>query len=1170
MNLSNISLGFSLLMLVSCNEIVGGPSSTTEGHKQIEVTYAEMDQGSPGPQREVANVRGELLNASMMAVEESFLRYEASTKTSKLDPLINDLPDGGNSRSGTPPTPTLPSGNFGQLGMGLISPPSPRFFGNRDKNAMAPIQNDEYTVPMLPPHNTSNDGRIAFNPEVSWNGEFYLNVPEKLTNVSLLDAGAGVALMADNGRPFGVSGMETCIRHGLPVTVINGAPHGVADGVTIVPGWEHGCVSPGNVTQMPEGNPRNVSIQKVWMWPRPNNSDITIWSQTYADQGWSPAGHYGICDPGAAPNVPNPSACTHNGQRADCYTLDVIVPMLQRQFPQPYQNTPSAFRMKSMRFMVKVARPKTSQSQIVQVSKIPYPEGEMLRWTQTIEHRSGPTLQGVGAPGLAEGIGSFFEPIFTADGKLFVGRIGGSPLKWSRNDGINRTYNDNTTEANRYLYDIVYASIPANASPCDIRALTPLRPITYAPKDPEVKHRYPFAFKPFRDATGRLLADDADPGLTYPWIDRMGKNLFFTSMSVPLHFEDTNADDSHVAGRAMFPTRCVGGSPLTREGVLIGPHKERCRFLFKTMEDMLRDTTIGGGKNGVGAMGSWTNGKVVLFDGNINPIDFALMDADALQREIALYRDGRSNVFVRVGASIVTGMREKNHQFNINLIQSIENLFNYRFTARPKIPRDVVWTMTTGRGIDEVVFDDYVDPNVLIYSDMTPAIEILRHSSGRWNDLHYRNGITYQGWYRNAKPNGQIKLQNAATGFGGKFNPPAAGIVSGVARAEPVALGGYRGKGFWLSGANQISYPVPDQPALAGEQWSYMLFLDNRQGNRVPGRLLTFPNGSRVEMFSNSELNFLHSDGSIIRQITIPENLRTPWTHLAFSVETLFIIRGGIAEGEPGPMPEIQPVIAGGEQTRVIDSRSTIPRPVVKVPYKRVSVYWNGHLLQQFDANGTYRNAFHMQAGDLILGSQSMGFRGWIDEFKVISRALNPEEYCNHAYGTMVGVAPSANLWATAASYPAESHSRVRQLLSTLGAPASTLRDHYACYTNLATSELIHVEKVPANTVAVRKHFLHHEGQVVWNRPRPDSTGNQFCISCHLDGGDMGMAFGMAALTPGPVPAHADPRRQPLAPPSRVWGIIPSGFPGAGFPAGPQGFLLDNYIFPVPRTTSGQ
>src|SRR5690606_10160938 len=96
------------------------------------------------------------------------------------------------------------------------------------------------------------------------------------------------------------------------------------------------------------------------------------------------------------------------------------------------------------------------------------------------------------------------------------------------------------------------------------------------------------------------------------------------------------------------------------------------------------------------------------------------------------------------------------------------------------------------------------------------------------------------------------------------------------------------------------------------------------------------------------------------------------------------------------------------------------------------------------------------------------------------------------------------------------------------------------------------------------------EGPLRAGAPRPDSSSNAFCLSCHTDQGRGGLTI--AALVGDPnVLAEHDHRRQPSQPPRRVFGNVPAGWipPGHG-PGSPaqalqapaEGVLIDPGVLP--------
>ncbi len=89
--------------------------------------------------------------------------------------------------------------------------------------------------------------------------------------------------------------------------------------------------------------------------------------------------------------------------------------------------------------------------------------------------------------------------------------------------------------------------------------------------------------------------------------------------------------------------------------------------------------------------------------------------------------------------------------------------------------------------------------------------------------------------------------------------------------------------------------------------------------------------------------------------------------------------------------------------------------------------------------------------------------------------------------------------------------------------------------------------------------------------PRPDSSDNDFCLSCHHEEGQGGLSIDALELDAATVAEH-DLRRQPTQPPRRVFGNIPADWipPGAG-PGGPsealvappEGLLIDPWVLPA-------
>ncbi|MDX1696112.1 MAG: hypothetical protein R3208_20265, partial [Ketobacteraceae bacterium] len=280
------------------------------------------------------------------------------------------------------------------------------------------------------------------------------------------------------------------------------------------------------------------------------------------------------------------------------------------------------------------------------------------------------------------------EPAVTRDGRLLTGRQSLFPRAWT---------NPNTGKTRIGAWDLAYSVLPEDAEPCDVTGWTRFHPISHAPYDPEMKGRYGLAAYPFRDAHGQIIPDGADVAGTYPWVDRDGANVFMAGVIGRL------ADQSETK----YPRRCV---------------KEGCEK-FEQPYDRDRGYMVGG---------LWTRGKFVHLDAMINNQDWAVGVRSESHYWVDLYRDETgADVPVRFGAGRFSpgpdaGPMPPGYTGNANILDSIENLFNYHEHAKPISGGDVVWIMGTGVATDEIVFDDYMDHNAFIVSNMQASITPLR------------------------------------------------------------------------------------------------------------------------------------------------------------------------------------------------------------------------------------------------------------------------------------------------------------------------------------------------------------------------------------------------------------------------------------------------------------
>ena len=194
------------------------------------------------------------------------------------------------------------------------------------------------------------------------------------------------------------------------------------------------------------------------------------------------------------------------------------------------------------------------------------------------------------------------------------------------------------------------------------------------------------------------------------------------------------------------------------------------------------------------------------------------------------------------------------------------------------------------------------------------------------------------------------------------------------------------------------------------------------------------------------------------------------------------------------------------------------------------------------------------------------GARGWIDNFVVFAHDLNPELACNQAKGTLVALGPEveAGLLEGAGAYPQWAHAEI-------AASADSEAELFACVHDYARDYGAHLDALPAGSSSVREAINFPEGPIRAGAPRPDSTTNAFCLSCHSEQGRGGLGLDALSYEPDLL-AEDDPRRQPSQPPRRVFGNIPGGWipagEGPGSPAQPsqappEGAVIDHWVLPA-------
>jgi len=783
----------------------------------------------------------------------------------------------------------------------------------------------------------------------------------------------------------------------------------------------------------------------------------------------------------------NPYACGSGGQD-DCYDLTLIGTAVTEGFDTSAQvgvdggvrsqvlpALEANDRLFSRQITVRVAQPKTRDARIAAVSV-------------SAGYQVAPIRQGV-----------LFEPITPADGRLLIARRGGLPLVW-KHSGSGRMIAGN--------YETVYSVAPANASPCDVTQWGDLYPISHAPFDPRVKDRYLFARYPFRDPMGNYIPDGMDIKGTYPWIDKDAKVL-------SLMISDANLfGGGYLFPKERYASRCV------HAGCTRGDR------------DATNDLTYA-------VIGGWSKGKMVVIDNLLNFGDFRLTLSNALYLDLyqpgsALAATQNRSASVELGGTRSLSHSEPNSlialtdawgnpvlgrdgqpQFhlikNSSVFDTLDNRLNYNPNLKPSSPHDVVWTLSSGVATDEFSFDDLLNDNAFIVSDMVAAFTAINDSPFRmtafdgWNEL-------WGDW------RGQVKVQNAATTLHDRWQVPHSGdVVHG--RIEPVANGGVKGKGLYFNGQNtRVLYDIPaSQPRpLTSSYWFHSLFIDARGLTGSDERvLLNFPDKSRLTIKDagwNVSFQAYNNFGELQRVFLVPATLvKERWFQL-------------------------------GLQT---------------APNNVITVFVNGFPYTEFTA--TQGSLFRMGAGALVLGrghhdydaryagfwdwlfgrstataASYRVFEGWMDEYKVFSYQPDPESACNLAHGTLVAAGSNAALGQLAALYSAPMHARISQALQLRGQPVHA---RYACYQdNPSADRTAQLHRLPEGAVSLRNSIHFPEGPLYHDAPRPDSSANEFCLACHSTKGAGGLT--VEALRYRNLPASLDPRRQPMQAPPLLTGNV--------------------------------
>ncbi len=770
--------------------------------------------------------------------------------------------------------------------------------------------------------------------------------------------------------------------------------------------------------------------------------------------GWESV-HSSFCDDFS---LQNPSVCTDpvTEKAADCYQLSALISARKDKL----------WRIISIPIKIRVSEPKTANAKITEL-----------------------TVAGSPTMSPASSLTAMFEPLAVGDGRLFISRVGNSTLNWVDSSGKN----------GNGKYDVVYAWYPAvgkdgkPSAACDASRWSQLLPISHAPYDADVKAKYDFAKDVFRDGAGNILPDGKELGITYPWMDHQAKNLVFASSSSPL-FSFDKATQKVVS---RFDVKCT---------------KTPCVDPLPKTETEMKSLEAQGDSQGFAVMGAWTRGKMTLFDNLINKADFGLGSQDKDLRDVALYRSGSNPGWVTVGANRDTSSIDglPGYVSNTTLFDSIGDRFAFSKNFMPALSKDVVWLVSNGTMTDELAFDDYLDRDVLVSSDMSAPLI--------WDSKNLY--LTYNDGASTTEP----LVQNTA--FISNQSPQF-GRLKGKARVEPVAAGGRFGRGVFLGADDSIDYEFPG--ASADSTLFFSIFLSSRMNEGSPaGDIARFPDGGKISISRGGVLTFSFptgSGGTGTKTIGLPPNEFQwgKWVHLSFLLEPQALPNKGF----------------------------------------NISVFLNGMKYRQV---GVVNRPFGITKG---LFSVGRGFRGWIDEVRLVKTAPNLEEACNLAYGTLGAIDPlhesdaAVAKWNTLAGlYPSTSHQEIKNLLISFNSRHAA-GQKFVCLTDHSQRFGWSTRLPVPKGISYLRHTIHMAGKsFVHDQPRPDSTTNSFCLSCHSNNSLVSGLKISAPLKLIPMRRMSDDRRkQPTQPVAKIFGYSPMGLLG-GSPETSGTLDVYRYLFP--------
>jgi len=810
----------------------------------------------------------------------------------------------------------------------------------------------------------------------------------------------------------------------------------------------------------------------------------------------------------------------------DCYDLTLIGAEFQ-DFDKNSNGTASTRmeRFGSRSFTVSVANPKTKNAYI-----------------ETIELDAAPIYGSWFRSNFS------FEPAMTGDGKVIIFRMGTDKFAIDADgsghvedaelaacetdlETIGEARDSGNGNPNCPFIDVVYSynSNPASHG-CDVNEWDDVFPISHAHFDSELDDgaggkKYGFAEYQLRAPDGTYIADNTDARGSYPWIDREGANISLTIGGAELH---NGSSPDATAERFIGKTRCIDKmNCILNKGKGIGD--------------------INNGTWGVAIAGLWTQGKMVFVDNLLNNTDFGLSVHDMKQLELQMYEDdGTGRDWVRLGAGRQSTTKQRGDGWptadttNTDFFESVINRYNFQDEFKPGLFRDIVWKVQNGKAVEDFAFDDYMHPGAYIVSTMVGAkvnaypdrtYKSPATSTPRRELLHY-----FDGWDKTLSKftAERTRVENSATALA--FEIPAygqainhgAGSGDDSPRIEPAALGGVIGRGFWFEEDYALSYaPITTPSNLPDEDRYVGLFVDPRfADDNISRRLITFPDGSSIRVRRNSgeEVGVSHIE------LYDPSNALKQ----AFDISSVLDV-----------------ALSHGQRWVHLGFR-------IKADLKSVELFVNGFVVGEW--SHATEMLFDMEvSGSIVLGatSASNGFKGWVDDFKVIFGLHDAELMCNHANGTVIGVDKNSPIYwkQTARIYGSVNANAFDEITTSLQNANQQFFSEYACFHDYTKDYAAIWASVPkmsgaraGESYSLRHELLVPEGTLYHDAPRPNTLSNEFCISCHHVNAKGGLKIGALASNTL-FNAEDDPRRQPTQQMPRLQGNIPANWLGLGNPS---------------------